>query len=117
MRAIKLHFPDPNHLLVLLNDKAFFSAIRYLSPHRLDDNNLALFDPVTHHAPLETEIVVLSKFARGIKDILFPDQPHEIEFLDARLGNRKGGLRIENTRIIDSTDVEMGKILMTILEE
>ncbi len=63
MRAIKLHFPDQNHLTTLLNDQQFQMNINYLNPYRLDNNNIVLFDPITQHNALDTEIVILSKFA------------------------------------------------------
>jgi hypothetical protein len=113
MRAIKLHFPDENHLTTLLNDQQFQMDINYLYPYRLDNNNIVLFDPVTQHNPLDTEIVVLSKFARAIKSILFFDTQHNVEFLNPFLGQQKGGLIHDGIRVIDSTDLERLRINIT----
>jgi hypothetical protein len=116
MRAVKLHFIDGNHLTTLLADNNFQTDIDYLSPYRLDNNNIALFDPVTQHAHLDTEMVVLSKFARAIKNIIFPTTNHNIEFLNPILGQQKGGLVHNDTVIIDSTDLERMSINITVRE-
>jgi hypothetical protein len=71
MRAIKLQFTDRKYLAGLLADGEFMANITYLNPYKLDDLNIALFDPITQHNALDTEIVVLSKFARAIKKIFF----------------------------------------------
>lgn len=113
MRAIKLHFPDQNHLTTLLNDQQFQMDINYLNPYLLDNNNIVLFDPVTQHNPLDTEIVILSKFARAIKNILFPNTQHNVEFLNPFLGQQKGGLIHDRLRVIDSTDLERLRINIT----
>lgn len=106
MRAIKLHFPNQNHLTTLLNDLQFQMDIGYLKPNRLDNNNIVLYDPVNQHNPLDTEIVILSKFARAIKNILFSNTQHNVEFLNPFLVQQKGGLIHDRTRVIDSTDLE-----------
>lgn len=114
MRAIKLHFTNPNDLTTLMNDANFCTNIRYLSPNRLDNNNLALFDPVTQHNALDTEIVVLTKFSRAIKNLLFPNTNYGVEFLHPILGEQKGGLVHNGTSIIDSTDIEIINFQFTI---
>lgn len=114
MRAIKLHFPEQTHLTALLNDRQFLLDINYLNPYSLDSNNLVLFDPVTQHNPLDTEIVILSKFARAIKNIIFPNSQHNVEFLNPFLGQQKGGLIHDSLRVIDSTDIERLSINITV---
>jgi hypothetical protein len=72
-----------------------------------------LFDPITQNEPLDTEIVILSKFARAIKNILFPNTQHNVEFLNPFLGQQKGGLIHDRTVVIDSTDLERLRINIT----
>lgn len=98
----------------MLNDQQFQSDINYLNPYQLDNNNIVLFDPVTQHNPVDTEVVVLSKFASGIKRILFPNTEYGVEFLNPFLGQQKGGLIHNNSRIIDSTDLERMAIDSTV---
>jgi len=107
MRSIKLHFPVAAHLTALLNDQNFQSDIQYLTPTILDNNNIVLYDPVTQHNRIDTELVVLSKFSRGIKRVIFSATEYEIEFLNPFLGMQKGGLVHNSERIIDSTDLEI----------
>ena len=116
MRAVKLQLIDGNHLTTLLADNNFKIDIDYLSPYRIDNNNIALFDPVTQHTPLDTEMVILSKFARVIKNIIFPSTNHNVEFLNPILEQQKGGLIHNNTVIIDSTDLERMSINITVRE-
>src|SRR5687767_4325501 len=106
MRLIKLHFVDPRHLTSLLANAWFARDIAYLHPNRLDDHSIELSDPVEHHDQWDTEIVVLSKFATGIKRIVFPNTHYNLEFLDPVLGRHKGGLRHNGDIIIDSTDLQ-----------
>jgi hypothetical protein len=117
MRAVKLHFPNGTILTTLLKDNRFQNDINYLSPYRINDNNIVLFDPVTQHSPLDTEMVVLSKFGRAIKDIIFPTTTHNIEFLHPILGQQKGGLVHNGQVIIDSTDLERTSIKITVQQE
>lgn len=114
MRAVKLHFTDGNHLTTLLADTNFQNDINYLSPYRIDNNNIVLFDPVTQHAPLDTEMVVLSKFARAIKNIIFPTTNYNVEFYNPFLGQQKGGLVHDRTVVVDSTDLERMAINITV---
>ena len=114
MRAVKLHFVDSSHLTTLLANDSFKININYLSPYKIDDNNIVLFDPITEHDPLDTEMVVLSKFARAIKNIIFPDTNSNVEFLHPILGQQKGGLIHDRLVIIDSTDLERMAINITV---
>jgi len=114
MRTIKLHFPNPNHLTTLLNNRNFQIEINYLKPSCIDDNNILLFDPIIEHNPLDSEVVVLSMFARAIKRILFPDSANSVEFLFPYVEQQKGGLIHNNIRIIDSTEIERFEINTTI---
>lgn len=114
MRAIKLHFPNATILTNLLSDETFESEIRYLSPYTIGANNIVLFDPVTSHGPLDTEIVVLSKFARAIKRVVFPQSGYNVELFNPIIGEQKGGLIHNSVRVIDSTDIEIASISITI---
>ncbi|WP_291276082.1 hypothetical protein [Flavobacterium sp.] len=113
MRAVKLHFRNDSYLTTLLANDGFKIDINYLSPYKIDNNNIVLFDPVTQHDPLDTEMVVLSKFARAIKNIIFPTTNSNIEFLNPILGQQKGGLVHDRLVIIDSTDLERMAINIT----
>ena len=114
MRSIKLHFPNPDHLSTLLNDRSFLIEIDYLKPSCIDNNYILLLDPVIEHSPLDSEVVVLSKFARAIKRILFQDSANSIEFLFPFMEQQKGGLVHNGIRIIDSTEIERFGINTTI---
>jgi hypothetical protein len=105
MNAVKLHFPNPVHLSTLLSDSSFFNAIAYLNPNRLDEYNIELLDSVSNHSRFDSEVVVLSKFASGLKRLLFPASEHSIDFLNPVADQQKGGLRHGTERIIDSTDI------------
>lgn len=93
-------------MTALLNDQQFQAHINYLNPYLLDNNNIFLFDPVTKHNPLDTEMVILSIFARAIKDILFADTQYNVEFLNPFLGQQQGGLIHDRIKVIDSTDID-----------
>jgi hypothetical protein len=114
MRAIKLQFTDKKYLAGLLNDDAFVANINYLNPYKLNDLNLVLFDPITQHNALDSEVVILSKFARGIKNLFFQDTPYNIEFLNPIINQQKGGLVHNNQRIIESTDIQITDFRFTI---
>ncbi len=114
MRAIKLQFTDKKYLDGLLNDAEFAANINYLNPYRLNDLNLALFDPITQHNALDSEVVILSKFARAIKNLFFPNTPHNIEFMNPIINQQKGGLIHNTERIIDSTDIQITDFSFTI---
>lgn len=107
MRTIKLQFVNGNHLSLLLADNLFMGDIQYLQPSKFDDKNIVLTDPIIQHGRLESEMVVLSIFARGIKRVIFPNTKYEIEFLDPYVGHQKGGLVYNDQKIIDSTDIQL----------
>src|SRR6056297_1684308 len=92
MRQIKLHFTDANHLDTLLNDQQFTSDIEYLNPQRLDNHNIILTDPIKQHHAFDTEMVVLSSFARAIKRLIFTNSDEDIVFMNPIVGQQKGGL-------------------------
>lgn len=106
MRQVKLHFVDSNHLNMLMNDRQFLTDIGYLNPSRLDNQNIVLTDPIEQHHAIDTEMVVLSNFARSIKRLVFPNSNDDIEFLNPIVGHQKGGLVHGKTVIIDSTDLQ-----------
>jgi len=107
MRSIKLTFSDEKCIDGLINDKMFMADITYLQPNRLDRLNLALYDPVAGHHQLDTEIVVLNKFARAIKRHFFANTAHDAVFLSNNSQSLKGGLRHDQERKISSTDVQV----------
>jgi len=73
MRQIKLNFVDPNHLNILLQDQVFNSEIYYLTPRLLSSGNaIRLTDPIKEHSSFDTEVVVLTIFARAMKRLIFP---------------------------------------------
>ena len=106
MRQVKLHFVDADHLDSLMNDGQFLTDIEYLNPSRLDNQNIVLTDPIEQHHAIDTEMVVLSNFARAIKRLIFPDSNDDIVFLNPIVGHQKGGLVQGKTVIIDSTDLQ-----------
>ncbi|HAF29441.1 MAG TPA: hypothetical protein DCG75_10380 [Bacteroidales bacterium] len=114
MRAVKLQFTDKKYLDGLLNDNNFSANIKYLSPIRLNDVNLVLFDPITEHNALDSEVVILSKFARAIKSLFFPNTAYNVELLNPVLNQQKGGLIHNTERIIDSTDIQITDFTFTI---
>lgn len=115
MRTIKLHFTDEKYLQGLLADDIFMRAIAYLYPFQLDALNIVLTDSVEQHQPFDTEVVVLSAFASGIKRIFFADTKYDIEFLNPFVNRQKGGLHHNHERIIDSTDLELFRLTYTAL--
>ena len=114
MRVVKLHFTDKKYLDGLLNDNDFLVNINYLSPYRLNDLNLVLFDPITEHNALDSEVVILSKFVNVIKNLFFPDTAYKVELLNPILNQQKGGLIHNTERIIDSTDIQITDFTFTI---
>ena len=114
MRAIKLKFIDKRCLDGLLNNAEFVANINYLNQYRLNDLNIALFDPITQHNALDSEIVILSKFARAIKNLFFLDTEYSIEFLNPIINQQKGGLIHNTERIIESTDIQIIEFSFTI---
>lgn len=105
MYVIKLSFADKTQLDALLHNQSFFNEISHLTPNRTSDLDLLLTDPVPQHDSLDTEVVVLSMFARAFKRLFFRDTKHEIEFLTPYANALKGGLRHHTERLIVSTDV------------
>lgn len=103
MNSIRLHFVSQEHLTDLLNDELLQTNIKYLNPERNGNNFLELTDSVEQHTELDTEIVILSIFARAIKRILYPDTQTQIEFLNPFVNQQKNGLRHDNLIIIDQT--------------
>ncbi len=113
MRRVKLHFPDSNHLAVLLRDIRFLDEINYLNYNLLGNNNIVLNDPVTQHYWLDSELVILSIFSRAIQRIIFPTSLNSVEFLNPFLGQQKGGLIHDGQVIIDTTDIDVFGINIT----
>lgn len=101
MNSIRLHFVSQEHLNLLMNDDEFQSQIAHLNPERFENNYLDLTDTVEQHTNLDTEVVVLTVFARGIKRILYPETETQIEFLNPIVNRPKNGLRHDNLIIID----------------
>lgn len=101
MNSIRLHFVSQEHLNSLMNDDEFQSQIEHLNPERFENNYLDLTDTVEQHTNLDTEVVVLTFFARGIKRILYPETETQIEFLNPIVNRPKNGLRHDNLIIID----------------
>lgn len=84
-----------------MNDDEFQSQIEYLNPIRFENNYLDLTDTVEQHNVLDTEVVILTIFARGIKRILYPETQTQIEFLNPIVNRPKNGLRHDDLIIID----------------
>ncbi len=102
-RSIQLTFADPGHIDRILSDRYFSEHIANLKPVRTHEDKLVLIDPVVSHSDLDTEVVILSLFASGIKRILFPETPHQIEFLSPFPNQMKGGLHHRGEGIVTST--------------
>lgn len=92
MRKIKLTFTDPKHLQVLLQDTNFSSEINYLNPKSLSDNSIGLIDPINEHSSFDTEVVVLTIFARAMKRLIFPESEHDVTFMNPFANTFKSGL-------------------------
>lgn len=107
MRTVMLEFVSNEDLNALLANDGFAQDINYLMPNRLDDRKIVLTDPVPQHDRLDSEVVVLSMFANGIKRILFPDTGYNIEFLVPFANAQKGGLRHDTQIVIHSTTVQV----------
>ena len=108
MRTIKLEFSNSEDLSKLLQDKVFLQSIEYLNPdNTINSNSIILIDPVSTHYYLDTEIVVLSIFARGINRILFPNIDNTIEYINPIVNQQKGGLVVNGKIIISSTDIQI----------
>lgn len=103
MNSIKLHFVSQEHLTILLNDENFQSEIKFFNPERNENNIIELTDSAEQHSELDTEVVILSIFARAIKRILYPKTQTQIDFLNPIANRQKNGLRHDNLIIIDQT--------------
>lgn len=100
MRQIKLDFVDSNHLNTLLQDQVFNSEILYLKPRLLGGGkSIGLTDPILEHSSFDTEVVVLTIFARAMKRLIFPESEHDIMFMNPFANTRKGGLIRNGTSI------------------
>lgn len=93
MGQIKLEFTSRQERDILLADATFASEIAYLKPEPTDPNGLILFDPVQEHFQLDTEVVVLTLFAKAFKRIMFSTTTHDIEFLSPLANQSKMGIR------------------------
>lgn len=114
MRNIKLHFTDSRYLIELLSDKDLESSISYLQPKQLDSVNIALTDPIDTHSRLDTEVVILTIFAKELKRLFFSNSNFQIEFLNPYANEQKGGLHHNGSIIIDSTDLELIDLSVTV---
>ncbi|WP_159258787.1 hypothetical protein [Tenacibaculum maritimum] len=103
MNSIRLHFVSQEHLNELLNDEELTINLDYLNPNRTGDNFLELTDTVENHNILDTEVVVLTIFAKAIKRVLYSNSQSQIEFLNPIANMQKNGLRHQNLIIIDQT--------------
>jgi hypothetical protein len=101
MNSIRLHFVSNEHLTTLMNDAEFQLRIEHLNPEIIENNYLNLTDNVQQHNMLDSEVVILSIFARAIKRILYPDTSTQIEFLNPIVNRQKNGLKHDNLIIID----------------
>jgi hypothetical protein len=101
MRKIKLTFTDPNHLQLLLDDVNFSADINYLTPSRLDNKSIGLTDPIIEHTPFDTEVVVLTIFARAIKRLIFQESEHDVIFMNPFANTFKNGLVHGSTSLLN----------------
>lgn len=106
MQRLTLHFVAREQLTRLLEDDEFRTRIDYLEPVRVDENYLQLEDPVETHQEMDSEVVILSIFARGIKRLLYPDTNQNITFLNPDANGYKRGLMHDRLVIIDSVRIE-----------
>jgi len=101
MRQIKLNFVDPNHLSILLQDQGFKSEILYLKPQLLTGGkSIGLTDPIQEHSSFDTEVVVLTIFARAMKRLIFPESEHDVMFMNPFANTFKGGLILWDTTMV-----------------
>jgi hypothetical protein len=101
MRQIKLTFVDQNHLNTLLQNELFKSEIHYLKPQILGGGtSIGLSDPIPEHSSYDTEVVVLTIFARAMKRLIFLESEHEILFMYPFANANKGGLVLGGTTIV-----------------
>jgi hypothetical protein len=107
MRQIKLEFTSGQERDILLADKIFASEIEYLKPLPAEPNGLFLFDPVQEHFSLDTEVVVLTLFAKAFKRIMFPTTIYDIEFLSPLANKSKIGIRHNQQILISNNQREV----------
>ena len=107
MRQIKLEFTSAQDRDTLLADSNFAREIAYLKPVPTAPNGLILTDPVEQHFSLDTEVVILTMFARAFKHIIFPTTTHDIEFLSPIANQSKIGLRHDNQILISNNQREL----------
>lgn len=107
MRQIELNFNSVEDRDTLLADKKFARDMAYLNPLPTESNRLILTDPVEEHSSLDTEVVVLTMFARAFKRIMFPTTPHEIEFLSPTANQSKIGIRHDTRILISNNQIQL----------
>jgi len=107
MRQIKLEFTSEQVRDVLLTDRTFLSEINYLNPQVTGPNDVILFDPVQEHFSLDTEVVVLTLFAKAFKRLIFPTTTYEIEFLSPFANQSKIGLKHNNQILISNNQRQL----------
>ena len=107
MRQIKLEFTSGQDRDTLLEDKYFAEEIAYLNPIQTEPNGLILTDPVELHFSLDTEVVVLTLFARAFKRLIFATTPHDIEFLSPFANQSKIGLRHDSQILISNNERQL----------
>lgn len=107
MRQIKLEFTSAQDRDTLLADNNFAGDIAYLKPILAAPNGLILTDPAEQHFSLDTEVVVLTMFARAFKRIMFSTTAHDIEFLSPIANQSKIGLRHDKQILISGNQREL----------
>lgn len=107
MREIKLEFMSGEERNTLLADPDFANEIAYLNPIAIDPNGLILTDPVEQHFSLDTEVVVLTLFARAFKRLMFPATSHHIEFLAPFANQSKMGLKHDRQILISGNQRQL----------
>jgi hypothetical protein len=107
MRSITLKFTSAKELEAILKEQAFLQEISYLTPEKLDERRLILFDPIEQNNALDSEVVVLTIFSYYIKRVLFPDSDFNIEFINTIANSQKGGLHHNGDKIINSTTIQL----------
>ena len=107
MSQIKLEFTSEQDRDTMLADNNFARDIAYLNPVPTAPNGLILIDPVKQHSSLDTEVVVLTMFARAFKRIMFPTTTHDIEFLSPTANQSKIGLRHDKQILISNNQRQL----------
>lgn len=106
MRNILLNFTNPQFVDALLGDTDFMTQAQYLNPRRLSPVRIGFSDPVQSHSAHNTEDIVLTICGIAIKRLCFGQFDGEVEYLTPYIGSQKGGIRIQKTIIVDSTEVQ-----------